>query len=96
MRSSRRLFLVAAAFAHTPPEELNFTAAIGSCARYLAHSRSTSSQTPKTHLGEAPRIDSIDALNARRDQVRRQILQNVGGLPGAHTAQCQSGGRVGA
>ena len=74
------VLLVSAVFAQTP-EELNFTAAIGELREISRALPKYFIADAKTHLATRRRIDSIDALNARRDQVRRQILQNIGGLP---------------
>jgi cephalosporin-C deacetylase-like acetyl esterase len=74
------VLFVSAVFAQTP-EELNFTAAIGELREISRALPKYFIAEAKTHLATRRRIDSIAALNARRDQVRRQILQNVGGLP---------------
>ena len=77
---SRASCCVSAVLGQTP-EELNFTAAIGELRELSRALPEYFIADAKTHLRTRQRIDSMAALNARRDQVRRQILENVGGFP---------------
>jgi cephalosporin-C deacetylase-like acetyl esterase len=74
------LVLVCTVSAQTP-EELNFTAAIGELREISRALPKYFLADAKTHLAKRPRIDSIDALNTRGEQLRRQIIQNIGGFP---------------
>ncbi len=74
------LALLGAVSAQTA-DELNFTAAIGEL-------RELSRALPKyfvadarTHLSSRPRIASMKDMNARKEEVRKRIIQNVGGFP---------------
>ena len=63
------------------PDELNFTSAIGELREITGALPKYFIADAKTHLASRPRIVSMDALNARGDQLRRQIIRNVGGFP---------------
>ncbi len=74
------LLLLGVAAAQTP-EDLTFTGGIGELREISRALPKYFIADAKTHLATRPRITSMDALNARRDQVRQQIIQNVGGFP---------------
>ena len=78
------LVFLGAVYAQTS-DELNFTSAIGELREISGALPKYFIADAKTHLASRPRIVSrivtMDALNARGDQLRRQIIQNVGGFP---------------
>ncbi len=74
------LFVLGVVSAQTR-EELNFTSAIGELRDISRALPNYFIADAKTHLASRPRIVSMDALNARGEEVRRQIIRNVGGFP---------------
>src|SRR5215218_5262018 len=63
------------------PEELNFTSSIGELRDISRGLPDYLIAETKKSLSNRPQISSWEALNARRDLLRRAIIQNVGGLP---------------
>ena len=74
------VFFLGAASAQ-PRNDLDFTAAIGELREISRSLPNYFIAEARAHLATRPRITSMDALNERGFQIRRQIIGNVGGFP---------------
>jgi cephalosporin-C deacetylase-like acetyl esterase len=62
-------------------EELNFTAAIGELRDMPQRLPAWLRSEAEKYLARRPRLGNADAVKARGDEFRRQLLANLGGLP---------------
>ena len=81
MRVVLACFLLLGAASAQTSDELNFTSAIGELREISRALPQYFIADARTHLATRPRIASMDALKARQDQVRRQMIRNIGGFP---------------